>query len=374
MKYFYQKLTLPIIWISLIVFTSCSEDEENKPATLSTKIDLYLEQNQPTDQPGLSIAIQKNGEVVYRGNRGLAHIAGSVSIGSDTQFRLASVSKPMTAIAIMKLVEANKLSLSDKLLDYLPTLPQNFSEITIEHLLSHRSGLLDFIDDNSDLNSLNNLTTAQALNIIEGSGLENLLFAPGTSGEYSNTGYVFLALIIEEVSGMSYPDYLQRELFVPAQMSNTFVISENGHLGDFGEDYALSFGNSLNVLGFNSLICGSSGVASTTNDLTRFTQALLNNEFISKASLDQMTETRGSIPGLSDNGLGWFTSTGNYWHTGKYTEEKDFWHTGGFDGYRTVLLINPDSDLQIVILTNGGEDTEKRAFDIIEITRNYYKN
>ncbi|NQZ78067.1 MAG: beta-lactamase family protein [Ekhidna sp.] len=216
---------------------------------------------------------------------------------------------------------------------------------------------------------------ADALSFIShpNSGFQNLEFEPGTMGRYSNTGYVLLALILERVTSETLPDYLQENIFLPAGMTNTFVISEEKHLNDAGENYALSLGNSLNVLGFNSLIYGASGVASSSNDLTRFVQSLLEYRIVSQETLDLMIQTQGSVPNIeTDYGLGWLTGTGNFWHTGRITSPNDFWHSGGFDGYRTVLSINPDLNLQIIVLTNGGRETEEHMWKVVELVRKHY--
>lgn len=365
-----------LIWLValMVVTVSCSNDDQPVEAlTLAEKADRYLSDNQSTDAPGLSIAIRYAGQTVYQNNRGLARESGQRPIDSNTQFRVGSITKPMTAIAIMQLVEEGVISLNDKLLSFYPDLPAAFEAITIEHLLTHRSGLLDYIDDNTDLSALDNVRTSTVLSFFDNSGLENLNFEPGTSGDYSNTGYVLLALIIEKVTDISYPEYLRQNLFDPAGMVNSFVISENQHLGDSGNNYALSFGNSRNVKGFNSLIYGASGVASTTNDLLLFTEALLNGEFIAQQSLAQMTAPKGAIPEIADYGLGWMTGTGQYWHSANLTDDNDFWHSGGFDGYRTVLSFNPDLDLQVVILTSGGNATQEIMWGLLELVRNHYK-
>ncbi len=362
----------------LLLVISCDKEETTPmPTTLAGKIDQYLDENQSTDLPGVSIAVRKNQELVYHESKGMARFDTDMSIDSETQFRLGSISKPITAIVIMQLIEQGKLSLGDSLLSFLPQLPASFADITIEHLLAHRSGLLDYIDDNTNVLSLNNLNMEDALNFISSpeSGFENLEFGAGTSGRYSNTGYVLLALIIEEVTNTSLPDYMDREIFKRFDMGNSFVISEHEHLGDHGNNYALSNGTDINVLGFNSLIYGASGVVSTTDDMLLFIDALLNYELISKESLDMMTQTVGVVPNIqTDYGLGWMTGTGNYWHTGFITSTEDYWHSGGFDGYRTVLSISPELGYEAIILTNGGEATKDMMWDLLEIIRLHYKN
>ncbi len=363
------------VLISTSFLLSCSDDDPT-PTTLEGKIQEYLEENQSSNQPGLSIAIRKDNKIVYQGNKGVARTAVNQSINSETQFRIGSISKPITAITIMQLVESGELSLDDKLLSFYPELSNSFKNITISHLLSHRSGLLDYIDDNNNLLALDNLNMQDALAFISdpNSGFENLEFEPGTMGRYSNTGYVLLALIVEKVTGITLPDYLDQHIFGPAGMDNTFVISENEHLGDNGDNYALSLGTNLDVLGFNSLIYGGSGVVSSTSDMMLFVEALLGYELVSQETLEFMTQTQGTVPNIeTDYGFGWLTGTGNHWHTGYITDPNDFWHSGGFDGYQTVLSINPDKNVEVIILSNGGTSTKLKMWDLLELVRNHYK-
>lgn len=375
-----MKSYIPLVLSSLILFLSCSDDEVTsapEPTTLESKINQYLELEQSESSPGLSIAVRKGNEIMYMGNKGLARADVKQSINSETQFRIGSITKPMTAIAVMQLIEKGLLSLDDKLLSFYPELPDSFENITISHLLSHRSGLLDYIEDNTNLEALDNLNMQDALAFISdpNSGFENLTFQPGTMGRYSNTGYVLLALIIEKITDMTLPGYLDQYVFDPAGMENTFVISENEHLGDHGENYALSFGTNKDVLGFNSLIYGASGVVSTSDDMLLFVNALLSNQLISEESLNLMTQTVGSLPNIeTDYGLGWLTGTGNYWHTDFITDPNDYWHSGGFDGYRTVLSINPTLNYEVIVLSNGGDDTTEKMWKILEIARKHYKN
>ncbi|WP_420602603.1 serine hydrolase domain-containing protein [Flagellimonas sp.] len=362
----------------VLFFMSCSNDDNDvsipTEKDLTTTLTEYLDQNQSDSDPGLSILIKYQGEILYQNHKGLARLEGNHAINQHTGFRIGSITKTITAISIMKLVEQNQISLEDRLLDILPDLPNSFTNITIAHLLSHRSGLLDYIDDNNNLSSLDGVTISQIPSIIPGSGLGNLLFEPGSEGEYSNTGYVFLALVIEEVSGMSYPDFLKENIFEPIGMINTFVIYEDEHLGDVNANYALSFGNSIKVLGFDSLIYGGSGVVSSTHDLNLFTEALLNFDIITEQSLNTMTATQGPVEEIADYGYGWMTGTGKYWHTDELSDPNDFWHSGGFDGYRSVLSINPDLDLQVIILTNNGDKSQAIMWEIMRLTRTHIKS
>lgn len=370
---------MALSFFGLLFFQSCSSDDTEAiveaPEDLPSIINGILEDRQSNDQPGLTVLVRKDGNVVYQESKGLARTQGSRSIDSDTGFRIGSITKTFTALAIMQLVEQDLISLEDRLLTIVPELSDAFQDITVAHLLAHRAGLLDYIDDNTDITSLDGLTTAQIVDLIPISGLENLIFAPGSSAEYSNTGYVFLALIIEKVSGMDYPTYMKTNIFDPIGMNNTFVISENQHLGDINDNYALNFGTDVKVKGFNSLIYGASGIVSSTNDMNLFVEAVLGNDIIKEESLQMMVQPLSSISWLGDYGLGWTLGTGtNYWHQeANLTDSNDYWHIGGFDGYRSMLSFNPGLNLEIVILTNNGDASQETSYTLMRKVREYFK-
>ena len=368
-----------LFFFGLLILQSCSSVDSGiiteTPKDLPSIINGILEDRQTNNRPGLTILVRKDGNIVYQDSKGLARTQGSRSIDLNTGFRIGSITKTFTALAIMQLVEQDLISLEDKLLSIVPELPDAFQDITVAHLLAHRAGLLDYIDDNTDLSSLDGLTTAQILDLIPISGLENLIFSPGTSAEYSNTGYVFLALIIEKVSGMDYPTYMKTNLFDPIGMNNTFVLNKNQQLGDLNDNYALNFGTEIKVKGFNSLIYGASGIVSSTNDLNLFVEALLGYNIIKEESLQTMLLPYSSISWLGDYGLGWTLGTGtNYWHQeANLTDSNDYWHIGGFDGYRSMLSINPDLNLEIVMLTNNGDASQETSYVLMRKVREYYK-
>ena len=375
----FKSIATILFFFGFLFFHSCSSDDSEviteTPEDLTSIINGILEERQSSTQPGLTVLVRKDGDIVCHNSKGIARTEGSRPINSDTGFRIGSITKTFTALAIMQLVEQDMISLDDKLLTIVPELSDTFQDITVAHLLAHRAGLLDYIDDNSDMTSLDGLTTSQILDLIPISGLKNLIFEPGTSAEYSNTGYVFLALIIEKVSGMDYPTYMKTNIFDPIGMNNTFVISENQHLGDLNDNYALNFGTEIKVKGFNSLIYGASGIVSSTNDMNLFVEAVVENDIIKEESLQTMIRPLSSISWLGDYGLGWTLGTGtNYWHQeANLTDTNDYWHIGGFDGYRSMFSINPDLNLEIVMLTNNGDTSQEISYALMRGVREYFK-
>ena len=343
-----------------------------EPATLSGKLDAYLDSGQAANAPGIAVLVRKDGQVVYRRTSGAANLNTGELITRRTPFRLGSVSKPFTALAIMQLRDAGLLELDDTAFTYLPELPAELRTVTLRQLLTHTSGIPDYIDDNTDVRSLDNLTNAQLL-ALPNTGIERLEFAPGTGAEYSNTGYLLLAVVIERISGLTFPDYMRSNFFEPFGMTDSYVVSDARGIGELGEPVALNYADRVDVFGFNSLTNGSSGQLGSLDDLEKFLVALLDDAVVARATLQEMTKTYSSINAMSDYGLGWQTGTGRYWHTGVFTSERDFWHWGGFDGHRTALSIDPTSNLQIVVLTNGGEATMEHLRYVIQTAKSHYK-
>lgn len=349
-------------------------------ASITEILDDYLLQHQEHNVPGMSILVRKDGKLVYKRSKGLANKFTGAEITDDTGFRIASVTKPFTALAIMQLVERGQVLLSAPLAQYITEIPQAYAAITVRQLLSHGSGIPDYINDADNLAVLDNVTTEQFLALAVARGEDELEFPPGTRAEYSNTGYVLLAEIIKRVTGMNLPEYLQHEIYDKLAMTTSYMIDENREIGDYGEDVALSHANTAKVYAigrenvtFNALIYGSSGQVSSINDMNIFLDALAGSEIVSEQTLNQMTQPFSALANIGDYGLGWITGTGNYWHNEQYTSQGDYWHSGGYGGYRSLLAVSPELGLEVVVLSNGGEQTQPHTWNILAMARSFYQ-
>ena len=348
-------------------------------ANLSDTLDTYLNTNQPEDAPGLSVLVRKDGQVVYKKSKGLANSFTGAQINNNTGFRLGSVTKPFVALAIMQLEERGFLNLEDRLAQYIPGISEVYGDITLFQLLTHQSGIPDYVNDTDNLMPLDNLTTEQFINLGITTGESELEFSPGSQAQYSNTGYVALTAVIEHVTGLSFVDYMQLEIFDYLGMNNSYVINENRQMGDLGEDAALSHARTKKVYAigfenqeFNALIYGSSGQVSSIEDMNAFLIGLANEEIVSRQTLDKMLVPQSPLNDIGDYGLGWLLGTGNYWHNDRYTSKSDYWHSGGYGGYRTLLSISPQHGIEVVVLTNGGNITQEHTWNILELVRQHY--
>lgn len=348
--------------------------------TISESIDAYLETNQSKTAPGLSILVRKDGELVYINGSGLANAQTQSKINKGTGFRLASVTKPFTALAVMKLVENGQLDLQNKIVEFIPDAPVAYRDITLLQLLTHQSGIPDYINDSDTVAHLDDLTSQQFISLAIANGDDELEFVPGTRGEYSNTGYVILADIIERVSGFSFPEFMHLEFFSPLGMNSSYVVNEHRGMGDLGEDVALSMAQTKDVFvigreneTFNALIYGSSGIVTTVEDMNLFLQGLNEGLVVTADTLMQMIQPLSTLDNIGDYGLGWIIETTRNSNNGKYTSIGDYWHSGGYGGYRTILSISPEMGLEVVILSNGGDVTQPHTWNILELVRKFYQ-
>jgi CubicO group peptidase (beta-lactamase class C family) len=313
-------------------------------STLAETLNVYLDANIQDTSPGVAILVVKDGEVDYVGTKGMANKHTALSIHSDTGFRLGSISKTLTALAVMQLYERGRLTLGDSILQFLPELPSSWQEITIHHLLCHQSGIPDFTNDLGIESWPDGVTNQDIVDYF--ATHDDLEFAPGANGEYSNTGYVLLAEVVSRLSGVRFADYMQDHFLHPLGMHQSYVADE----------YSISmFNEALNFAEFSTLfsrkfyVTGASGVVSSLDDMTLFMDALLNEEIVNAETLDLMQQQH--TPNLflgSHYGYGLMVDT---------TGADAFAHRGRNDGFVTWMLVNRENRLRLVILGNGGAQT-----------------
>lgn len=292
--------------------------------------------------PGASLLVVHNGKSVVRRSWGFADLGAHIAANPQTNYRLASVTKQFTATAILLLAQDNKLFLSDKISKYLPSLPKSDSSITLHHLLTHTSGLIDYEDLMAE-GTTKQVHDADVLNLLESA--DSLHFAPGTKYQYSNTGYSLLALIVERVSGKSFADFLHDRIFIPLGMTNTVA-----HRDGFDTVPHRAFGYRLTDGSWTqrdqsstSAVLGDGGIYSSIDDMAKWDAAqydsrLLNEEW-RRVAFTPHTPT--NVPGTS-YGFGWEITGETIWHSGETT------------GFRNVIVRYPAKKLTVVILTNRG--------------------
>lgn len=322
------------------------------------KIDSLLNNLYIKGQINGNFLVADNGEVIYKKSFGLANETTKQPLNENSIFEIASVSKQFTAMAIMILHEKGELNLDDELSKFIPELAF-YKGITIRNLLNHTSGLPDYMDlfekifDKSKIAVNNDVITIFAQNKPE------VIFAPNEKHEYCNTGYALLASIIERVSGETFPDFLQKSIFIPLKMNNTLVYKRRlapKKIDNYAYGYVYSdslkkytLPDEINETKYVILldgVVGDGGINSTINDLLKWDRALYTNKLVSKEGMNEMYAATSLNDGTKINyGYGWAIE--NHVEFGKIV-----YHGGGWPGYKTFFARHITNDKTIIILQN----------------------
>jgi D-alanyl-D-alanine carboxypeptidase len=300
------------------------------------KLDAYFDLAAKYDQFYGGSAIIRNDSILYQNAIGYSNKEKSIKNASHTKYRVGSISKMFTSVLVFKAMEEGKLTLDSSLKSFYPEIT-NADSITIKHLLNHSSGIFNFTNL-PEYNSYHTTkkTKEELLALLNGLSSE---FVPGTKSGYSNSNYILLTFILEDVYKDSYASILKKFISTPLELSNTYVGSSiNSDSGEafsyvYDSDWKLSSETNM------SIPLGAGAVVSTPQDLLTFISALFNYKLISKKSLEQMTSLKENY------GHGIFSFP--------YKNHIGFGHTGGIDGFRSVLVYFPKENIGIATTSNA---------------------
>ena len=344
-------ITIAILLVGQLVF---SQDRIKK-------IDSLLNSVYSNKKINGNFLIAEKGKVIYSKSFGNANEEKKEKLNENSLFELASCSKQFTAMGIMILKEKGKLNLDDDFKKFIPAL-SSYKGISIRNLLNHTSGLPDYMELMDSLFDKSKIATNKDIIAIFSKHSPKVLFEPNTKYEYSNTGYALLASIIEKASGLTFADFLNKSVFKPLQMKNTFVF--NRRLSPkkvdnyaFGYVYSDSLKKYLlpdemtetkMVIWLDGIV-GDGCVNSTVNDFLKWDRALYTNKLLSAIGMKEVFE----VATLNDKsktkyGLGW-----------NIDENVDFGkivsHSGGWPGYVTFIDRHITNDKTIIILQNHAD-------------------
>lgn len=314
-------------------------------ANAHPEIDAFMKRLHQRSGFNGNVLIAKGGEVLYQNTFGWANYLMKDSLKITSQFELASVSKPLTAAAILKLSEEGKLSLEQTVDEFIPGFP--YPNITVKQLLSHRSGLTSYMYFTDGLwpNRRKGMSNQDVIDLF----IEHkpALYAnPDVRFFYNNTNYVLLASIVEAVAGQTFDVYMQEEIFKPAGMKNTAVYStavyEKIPTDVIGHDRV--WRRSV-VQDFQDGPMGDKGIYSTVQDLYLFDRALGEGRILQPATLDSAYVGRSKpTKHIFNYGYGWRTFDKD--------NDKVVYHTGWWHGFRSLYVRDLVNDITIVLLTN----------------------
>lgn len=298
--------------------------------------------------PGASVGIVMNGVPVWTHGYGMADMEGDVVARDTTEYRLASVSKPITAVAAMLLVEQHKLDLDAPVQKYCPAFPQKQWPVTVRELLSHTAGVRHYTPKDPDIphgaeNTKHFDGVTDGLSVFANDPLE---FQPGSKYLYSTYGYVVVGCAIEGASGEKFYDFLQHSVLAPAAMKHTLPDNLQAVIPDRARGYDLLNGQLINAgLMDSSYKVPGGGLLSTVDDLSNFMVALMRHQLLSEQTTTLMWTPLKTSDGKEDHyGLGFGMGDQHGWKTVS--------HTGKQKGTSTILFMIPEKQFGVVILTN----------------------
>lgn len=338
--------------------------------SLAKQIDSIFTAVSSPEDPGLGVLVKQGDNILFEKGYGVRDLCTHAGIDPPTNFRLASVTKQFTAMAIMLLVHDGKLRYDDHLTDIFPDFPAYGKSITIRNLLNHTSGLPDYSELMEQREKETGPTWSSDRQIQDQEVLALLkaqaagLFTPGTRWEYSNSGYVVLGIIVGKVSGMPYKEFLQQRIFSPLKMDHTLVYQKGKNEID-----RRAYGHSKEGDKFvetdqsaTSATLGDGGIYSSVVDLAKWDEGLRKHKLISEKEMEPaLTPAKladgsrphwprdphssdASEPSPVMYGFGWFLDP--------YQGHARNYHDGGTQGFRTTIQRFVDDHFTVIVLSN----------------------
>ncbi|HWD17660.1 MAG TPA: serine hydrolase domain-containing protein [Verrucomicrobiae bacterium] len=294
---------------------------------------------------GAALEVLQNGQVVKRSAYGLANLEWQIPATPETVFEIGSITKQFTAAGILLLAQDGKLSVDDKISQYLKDTPSSWQDITLRHLLTHTSGIVNYTGlDGFELRR--HLTQAQFIKEV---GAHALVFPPGAKWAYCNTGFNLLGYIIENVSGQRYWDFMRARIFSPLGMTNTTDRDPRPLLAFRAHGYDTNAaGQFINRDDDLTDIFSAGAIVSTVDDMARWSASLDSHQLLTPSTEAQMWTPLTLASGKTkDYGFGWFLDP---WHG-----HQNIGHSGTTDGFSASFQRFPQDKLVIILLTSSDE-------------------
>lgn len=336
---------LLILGILAAIFLMASGRRAQASSSEARDIDDLLTGVFKRNEPGGAVIVTRKGETLFRKGYGLADMELKVPIQPDMVFRLGSVTKQFTAVAILMLQEQGKLSVTDPITRFLPDYPIAGQTITIEHLLTHTSGIKSYTSMPEWLSKWRtDMSLGSLIDMFKNQPMD---FKPDERWLYDNSGYILLGAIIEKASGQSYEDFIEKNIFQPLGMKDSYYDKTEQIIPKRVKGYqraADGFRNAPYLSMTQPYAAGS--LASTVDDLALWDAAVWSNKLIKKESLAKAHTPHRLADGRS-------TTYGYGWSLASYEGHRTVEHGGGIHGFASYVLSMPDDGIYVAILTNG---------------------
>ena len=317
-----------------------------KPSPSNTALDAMLAAAYPTERPGAVVLVKRGDKVLLRKGYGLANLELGVPLQPESVFEIGSITKQFTAAGILLLAERGRLRLDDEITRYLPDFPTHGKKITIQHLLTHTSGIADYTHlPEWAAHMREDLAPSAIVALIKDKPLD---FAPGERWAYDNSGYFLLGMVIEKAGGKSYAQFMMDEIFRPLGMKSTRYGSNKDLIPHRACGYEPA-GDGFANAEYHSMTqpYAAGALVSDVDDLAIWDRALYGESLLSKETLARMFTAGQVSSGAS-------TRYANGWVFGELAGHAVVWHNGGIPGFATALLRVPDQRLLVVVLSNDG--------------------
>lgn len=313
-----------------------------------------------------NVLIVQKGKILYQNSFGYAHLKQKDTLDSHSRFQLASLSKPFTAVAILKLIQEGRVSLDDSVQRFFPEFP--YHGVKVDMLLSHRSGLPNYIYSFPDSvrHGKKYPSNLQVIDwyakVIPTPAAYN---RPGRSFNYCNTNYCVLAGIVEKVTGAPFGEYLFNQVFAPLGMLETFLVTDTTAAAVKNRTVGHQYGRQLEKDYYDDVV-GDKGLYSTTADIYRFYNGLSKGLLLDKKLLDEAFKPRSfERAGIRNYGYGFRM------HTKEDNTAQFIYHGGWWKGYNTMLWVSPEDDAVIIVL---GNTYNRSTYDLKEILKVIHGN
>jgi CubicO group peptidase (beta-lactamase class C family) len=341
-------MKLPKICMGVFLFLVL-QSSTSISQTLEKQLDVIFQEYYKPGKPGATVLIAKGGKPIYRKAFGSANLELNVPMKPENVLELGSITKQFTAVAILMLMEENKLSLQDPLSKYIADYPKG-NEITIHQLLNHTSGIKNYTDIPSFRTlASEDMTPTEVINVFKNEPFD---FNPGEKFNYSNSGYILLGYIIEQLTKSSYEDYIESNIFKKLGMNHSCYGSKKEIIPNRASGYSPVDENKNQNAEYLSMTLpyAAGSLMSTVDDMLLWSQAIHNNTLISeKSKLLAFTNYTSNDGKPIFYGYGWMPNE----IAGVSTLE----HSGGIFGYTTFGLYAPKENLYVIVLTNTNDSS-----------------
>ena len=320
-------------------------DKSASATELAQRLDVIAKKALARPVAGISIAVARDGEIVFARGYGMANLEHEVAVTPNTVFHIASISKNILAAVVLQLVDQGKLRLDDDVSRYVPTAPIHGRRITIGQLLNHTSGIYSFTSlPDAETNERLDLTHEQVLGLFKDKPLN---FEPGTSWRYDNSAFYLAGMVVESVTKQEYREYVREHIFKPLGMNSSSLCDARTVTPHLASGYEVDHGKFVNAALISwKLPFAAGAVCATAEDLLKWQAALDAGRVLNASSLKLMrTPTMLSDGTPIDYGFGT--------RLGSLEGHRVFGHTGSGGGFNSLLESFPDEHLTIVVLMNA---------------------